>query len=99
MKKLGPTQPRSGIRFKFGRRGKNPVAGEVNGTVKHVTPTKKKKSLALRQFDVVPISGSMMRSVVSEKIGTPAENMVPSLLIGLSSLPSEENAIACSGWV
>ena len=47
----------------------------------------------------LPRGWSVIRSVVSEKIGTPAENMVPSLLIGWSSLPSEENAMACSGWV
>ena len=47
----------------------------------------------------LPRAWSMIRSVVSEKIGTPAENMVPSLLIGGSFLPSEENAMACSGWV
>ena len=41
----------------------------------------------------------MIRSVVSEKIGTPAENMVPSLLMGESSLPSDEKAMAYSGWV
>ena len=30
----------------------------------------------------LPRGWSVIRSVVSEKIGTPAENMVPSLLIG-----------------
>ena len=47
----------------------------------------------------LPRGWSVIRSVVSENTGTPAENMVPSLLIGASALPSEENAMACSGWV
>jgi hypothetical protein len=47
----------------------------------------------------LPRGWSVIRSVVSEKIGTPDENMVPSLLMADSVLPSEEKAMACSGWV
>ena len=47
----------------------------------------------------LPRSRLTIRSVVSEKIGTPEENIVPSFDIGCSSLPSEEKATACSGWV
>src|SRR6266702_2244956 len=41
----------------------------------------------------------MMRSVVSENTGTPAQKIAPSFPTGSSGRPSDENATACGGWV
>jgi hypothetical protein len=41
----------------------------------------------------------MMRSVVSENIGTPALKIAPSFPSGSSGQSSDENATACSGDV
>ena len=43
-------------------------------------------ALPMHFATALPRAWSMIRSVVSEKIGTPAENIVPSLLIGLERL-------------
>ena len=41
----------------------------------------------------------MMRSVVSENIGMPAQKIAPSFPTGSNGRPSDENATACGGWV
>src|SRR5262249_23597543 len=40
----------------------------------------------------------MMRSVVSENIGMPAQKIAPSFPTGSNGRPSGENATACGGW-
>src|SRR5260370_37358700 len=41
----------------------------------------------------------MMRSVVSENTGTPAQKIAPSFPTGSNGRPSDDNASACGGWV
>jgi hypothetical protein len=41
----------------------------------------------------------MMRSVVSEKTGTPSLKIEPSLPTANSGCPSDQNATAFGGWV
>src|SRR5215471_20912420 len=41
----------------------------------------------------------MMKSVVSENTGTPAQKIAPSFPTGSNGRPSDENATACGGWV